>query len=330
MPGDGRPSAGARTPGQSSGDHPLLICDSERVSYAEADRLSAHWLAVWSRSVPARALTSDCSTPTVSLRRRDAGRGAIGAVVVPFSTFATARELREQLVDSDTRSCSRRVVPLARLRAATDRGLPGSLSTPTNRCSLAAPQLRHVIFDLADSRLRREASTRRCWRDGRRRRRSDPLAIVYTSGSPRTRPRARCTPTPRCSTTRPTSTRSGASPRPTDCSAIAVLLDRRIRLRLLATMLAGASLVCSNADDAGRHPGSARGRKADHHQRIRRGGSASDPAPELRRPRPLVDAAGQPVSDHGPASAPGRPRVATQHARADRGGQRGADQRGRD
>ena len=110
----------------------------------------------------------------------------IGAVVVPFSTFATARELREQLVDSDTEI----------LLAATSyrshdyvqrltEVLPGSrLDSEDRLFDVAAPQLRHVIFECRRVRRLAETVDERILTameddvDG-----SDPLAIVYTSGS---------------------------------------------------------------------------------------------------------------------------------------------------
>ena len=56
-----------RRQARSRGDHPLLICDAERISYAEAERLSAVLARGLSISAPAREPMSDFSTPTVSL-----------------------------------------------------------------------------------------------------------------------------------------------------------------------------------------------------------------------------------------------------------------------
>ncbi len=89
----------------------------------------------------------------------------IGAVVVPFSTFATARELREQLVDSDTEillaaSSFRSHDYVQRLAEV----LPGSALDSDDRLfDAAAPQLRHVIFDVvANPAARPRRSTKRC------------------------------------------------------------------------------------------------------------------------------------------------------------------------
>ena len=80
--------------------------------------------------------------------------------------------------------------------------------------------------------------------------------------------------------------------------------------------VAGATLVCSNAVDAGRDARPAGGRKAHHDKRFRRGHRASRPTQQLRRPRSVVDAPRQSVSDHGPRCATRRSGAAAQHARA--------------
>ena len=197
--------------------------------------------------------------------------------------------------------------------------------------SVAAPQLRRVIFDVA--RIQRLAETvdeallvaMEDDVDG-----SDPLTIVYTSGT----------------TTAPKGT----------LHTHAALLDHQRNLNavrklsaadtlfcnspffwigglgfaLLATMIAGASLVCSTADDAGRTLDLLEAEKPTITNGFVAGIMNLAAAPELPRPGPDVDATREPLSDHGPRGETGRPRAATQHARADRGGQRGADQWRRD
>jgi acyl-CoA synthetase (AMP-forming)/AMP-acid ligase II len=84
-------------------EHPLLVCDAERLSYAEADRRSAQ-LACGLIALGAGKGTH------IGLLYPNGGAfivgmlaaARIGAVVIPFSTFATAPELAVQLVDSDT------------------------------------------------------------------------------------------------------------------------------------------------------------------------------------------------------------------------------------
>ena len=176
-----------RTQARSRGDHPLLICDAERVSYAEAERLSA----LLARGLIALGAGKGSHVGLlypngVAFVVGMLAAARIGAVVVPFSTFSTARELREQLVDSDTEI----------LLAATSfrshdyvqrltEVLPGSLLGSDDRLfDVAAPQLRHVIFDV--SRVHRLTETvdealltaMEDDVDG-----SDPLTIVYTSGT---------------------------------------------------------------------------------------------------------------------------------------------------
>jgi acyl-CoA synthetase (AMP-forming)/AMP-acid ligase II len=256
MPGEGATVGQVlRVQARDRGDHPLLICDSERVSYADAERLSA---------VMARGLID-----------LGAGKGThvgllypngvafvvgmlaaarIGAVVIPFSTFATARELREQLVHSDTEILLS--APSYRSHDYVQRlteVLPGSYFDADDRLfNAAAPQLRHVIFDV--SRIQRAESVDDAFLagmeddvDG-----SDPVTIVYTSGT--------------------TSAPKGV------VHTHAALLDHQRNLNavrnltaadklfcnspffwigglgfgLLASMIAGATLICSNADDPGR------------------------------------------------------------------------------
>jgi acyl-CoA synthetase (AMP-forming)/AMP-acid ligase II len=239
----------------SRGEHPLLICDAERISYADADRLSArlaHGLIGLGAGKGSHVGLLYPNGVAFVVGMLAAAR--VGAVVVPFSTFATARELREQLVESDTEIL---------LAAASFRShdyvqrltevLPGfHLDSGDRLFDLAAPQLRHVVFDL--TRLDRMAETvdERLLAaveddvDG-----SDPLAIVYTSGT----------------TTAPKGvvhTHAALLSHQRNLNAIRGLTaaDRLfcnspffwiggLGFALLATLLAGSTLVCSNAEDAG-------------------------------------------------------------------------------
>ena len=118
----------------------------------------------------------------------------IGAVVVPFSTFATARELASNCVDSDVEillACA--LFPITRLHARLAEVLRTDFESE-RLFSPAAPQLRHVGIYLPNrcvgaSRHRTPLPAGRPVDpalleameddvDG-----SDPLAIVYTSGS---------------------------------------------------------------------------------------------------------------------------------------------------
>jgi acyl-CoA synthetase (AMP-forming)/AMP-acid ligase II len=244
-----------REQAHSRGGHPLLVCDAERISYADADCRSAQL----ARGLI--ALGAGKGTHVGLLYPNGAAfvvgmlaAARIGAVVVPFSTFATTRELGGQLLGSDTQ------ILLATgsyrshdyVQRIADVLAERSLEGDAPLFDPAAPQLRHVIFDVA--RLRKLAGTvdeRRLAAleddvDG-----SDPLTIVYTSGT--------------------TSTPKGV------VHTHAALLDHQRNLNavrgltaadklfcnspffwigglgfaLLATLLAGSTLVCSNAEDAG-------------------------------------------------------------------------------
>src|SRR6202008_4178423 len=87
---------------QSGGTPPLLVCDAERICYAEADRRAAELargLIAHGGGKGTHVGLLYPNGPEFVVGMLAATR--IGAVVIPFSTFVTARELREQLVDSD-------------------------------------------------------------------------------------------------------------------------------------------------------------------------------------------------------------------------------------
>ena len=169
---------------RTRGDHPLLVCDRDRISYAQA----AHRSADLARELIALGAGKGTHVGLLYPNGTDFVVGMlaaarIGAVVVPFSTFATARELREQLVDSDVEillsASSFRshdyAAQLAEVLAVPDFDCSERLFVP------AVPQLRRVavngkgVEDLVEAALL-EALENDV--DG-----SDPLAIIYTSGS---------------------------------------------------------------------------------------------------------------------------------------------------
>ncbi len=87
---------------RARGAHPLLICDTEHLSYAEAQRRSAEL----ARGLIALGAGKGTHVGLLYPNGADFVVGMlaaarIGAVVVPFTTFATARELGEQLADAD-------------------------------------------------------------------------------------------------------------------------------------------------------------------------------------------------------------------------------------
>ena len=77
---------------------------------------------------------------------------------------------------------------------------------------------------------------------------------------------------------------------------------------LLGTLLAGATLVCSNATDAARDARPARTRAADDGERVRGVGRAPGEGSVVRAPRPQLDPARQPLADHARGGAARRSR----------------------
>ncbi|OBK49712.1 class I adenylate-forming enzyme family protein [Mycobacterium sp. 1081908.1] len=256
MPGDSPTVAEIlRRQARSRTEHALLVCDGDRISYAEADRRSAEL----ARGLIAHGTGKGTHVGLLYPNGTDFVVGMlaaarIGAVVIPFSTFGTARELREQLVDSDTEilltaSSFRSHDYVQRLAEVLSRH---GLETGERLFATAAPQLRHVVVDsdgvyrtaqtVAPGLLEAmEADVDGC----------DPLAIVYTSGS----------------TSAPKGvvhTHAGLIGHQRNLNEIRGLTaaDRLfcnspffwiggLAFGLLATLVAGSTLVCSNATDAG-------------------------------------------------------------------------------
>ncbi|WP_083062733.1 class I adenylate-forming enzyme family protein [Mycobacterium arosiense] len=235
------------------GDHPFLVCDGDRIGYADAERRSAGLarglIALGAgKGTHVGLLYPNGSEFVVGML----AAARIGAVVIPLSTFVTARELREQLVDSDVEI----LLTAARFRshdyAQRLSEMLGGADLDSRLFCAAAPHLRHVavtyenVCGLADSvdpalLTALEDDVAEC----------DPLTIVYTSGS-------------------------ASAPKGVVHTHGAVLAHQRnlnlirgltaddklfcnspffwiggLAFGLLATLVAGSTLLCSNAADAG-------------------------------------------------------------------------------
>ncbi|OBK12650.1 class I adenylate-forming enzyme family protein [Mycobacterium asiaticum] len=250
MPGEPDTIAGVlRQQAKSRVDHPLLVCDGQRISYAEAERRSAELAR---RLI---ALRSGKGThvgllypngPEFVVGMLAAAR--IGAVVVPFSTFATTGELGRQLVHSDT---------AVLLSAGTFRShnyvqklteLLGEIDGADELFCPTAPQLRRVIIG---SRPGPSASPEllRAMEDdvdG-----SDVLAIVYTSGSTSAPKGVVHTQAALLAHQRNLNVIRGLNAQDRLFCNSPFFWIGGLAFALLATLVSGATLVCSNATDAG-------------------------------------------------------------------------------
>ncbi|BBZ24401.1 class I adenylate-forming enzyme family protein [Mycolicibacter hiberniae] len=244
-----------RAQARARGAHPLLICDSDRISYADAEQRSAalarRLLALGAGPGSHIGLLYPNGTAFV-IGLLAAGR--IGAVVVPFATLAATAELRVQLVHSDVsmllaapsyRSHDYRA-QLTEILADVD--LDGGAALLSSN----VPQLRHVLFDAEHSSAAGDqdaATSLRALEDAVAG--ADQLAIVYTSGS---------TGAPKGAV----HTHAGLIGHQRDLNAIRRLTAEDtlfcnspffwiggFAFALLATMIAGATLLCSNATDPG-------------------------------------------------------------------------------
>ena len=299
-----RARAPARARVAERGDHPLLICDDDVLTYAEADARarprSAKGAARGRRR--ARAPTSAIlhpNGPDFVVAWLAAAR--IGAVSVPLSTFSTSAELRDAAAQRRHRAAARRRRRSAAQRLRRRAARRGARARPRRAAAAARrdrPSLRRIAFDAASTGARtrvdhgRAASRRGA--DGRRRRArrgrgrasrpSDRMVIVHTSGStsepkgvihqhgplhppPRQPQRAApLRPTTRCCSRTRRSSGSAASPTP--CSA----------------RWSPARRSCARTrTDAARDARPARAGAADDGQRVRGVGRA--PARRTRRSR---------------------------------------------
>lgn len=235
-------------------DKTLLVCDDDRLSYAAAEVRSA---ALASRLIElgvGKGTHVGVLYPNgVEFVVTMLAASRIGAVVVPFSTFSTAPELRRQLIDSD-------VAVLLAIRSYRSHDyvarLGEALSDSPDRLgplyNTVAPVLRHIIFDRDDEALPATRVDETLLTgleddvDG-----SDVLAIIYTSGSTSEPKGVVHTHAGLITHQRNLNEIRGlTSPDKLFCNSPFFWIGG-FGFGLLATLVAGATLICSNATDAG-------------------------------------------------------------------------------
>lgn len=225
-----------RSQAQRRGHHTLLVCDGDRLSYADAERRSAQMARGLvtlgaGKGTHVGVLYPNGSAFIVAML----AAARIGAVVIPFSTFSTAPELREQLGHADVEI----LLAAGSYRSHDYRRRLGDLAP--------LPLLRHLLIDSPPAEMVDEALLTAMENDVDS---SDELAIVYTSGS---------TSTPKGVV----HTHASLLEHQSVLNEIRGLTEQDrlfcnspffwvggFAFSILATLLAGATLVCSNAIDA--------------------------------------------------------------------------------
>jgi acyl-CoA synthetase (AMP-forming)/AMP-acid ligase II len=251
---------------RSRGDHPLLVCDGDRISYAEADRRSAELARGLIALGAGKGTHVGLLYPNgIEFVVGMLAAARIGAVVIPFSTFVTAREMREQLIDSDVEI----LLAAASFRSHDYvRRLTEVLSDPDfdsdhRLFATAAPQLRQVAISYSPDTVVRVRDIGRVYRlaetidptllaameddvDG-----SDPLAIVYTSGSSSAPKGVVHTHAALLGHQQNLNKIRGLTVNDKLFCNSPFFWIGGFAFGLLATLVAGSTLVCSNASDAG-------------------------------------------------------------------------------
>ncbi|MGV0875215.1 class I adenylate-forming enzyme family protein [Mycolicibacterium sp. XJ879] len=219
------------------GTHPLLICDDDRLTYAEADTRSAELarglIALGAgKGTHVGVLYPNGSAFMVAML----AAARIGAVVIPFSTFATAPELRGQLAHAD-------VEILLSAESYRNHDYRQRLDGLVD----ALPLLRHVLFDLAPPDAVGEALLTALEDDVES---SDLLAIVYTSGSTSVPKGVMHTHASLLEHQKVLNEFRGLTEGDKLFCISPFFWIGGFAFAVLATMLAGATLICSNATDA--------------------------------------------------------------------------------
>ncbi|MCV7279878.1 acyl--CoA ligase [Mycolicibacterium flavescens] len=224
-----------RARAQARGDHPLLICDADRLSYAEAERRSA----LLAGELIGRGAGKGSHVgvlypngPGFVVAALAAAR--IGATVIPISTMATAPEMREQLAHADVEI----LLAAEGYRSHDYRQRLAEIGD--------LPLLRHVLF--ATEPAPADTGLLTALEDD-----VDPadvLAIIYTSGSTSAPKGVVHTHAGLLEHQRVLNEIRGLGAEEKLFSNSPFFWIGGFAFSLLATLLAGATLVCSNAVDA--------------------------------------------------------------------------------
>ena len=221
------------------GDHPLLVCDSERLNYAEADRRSAELARGLvglgaGKGTHVGVLYPNSAEWIVAML----AAARIGAVVIPVSTFATAPEMATQLAHADVEIL---------LAAESYRG-----NDYRQRLAqidhMKLPLLRHVFIEETPPATANENLVEAMEADVDA---SDTLAIIYTSGSTSAPKGVMHTHASLLEHQRVLNEIRGLTAEDKLFCNSPFFWVGGIAFSILACMLAGATLVCSNAVDPG-------------------------------------------------------------------------------
>ena len=218
--------------------HTFLVCDAERLSYEEADnrsaRLARGLIALGAgKGTHVGVLFPNGAAWIIAML----AAARIGAVVIPFSTFATTPELTTQLVDSDTE-----ILPAtASFRSHDYRERLADITD-------AAPLLRCILIDSEPDDTVDATLLEAMEHDVDE---SDPLAIVYTSGSMSAPKGVVHTHFSLLAHQQVLNAIRGLTPDDKLFCNSPFFWIGGIAFAVLATLLASSTLVCSNATDAG-------------------------------------------------------------------------------
>ncbi|WP_460358827.1 class I adenylate-forming enzyme family protein [Mycobacterium sp. ZZG] len=233
-------------------DKPLLICDRTRLSHGQAVERSA----VLARKLVALGVGKGTHVGLLYPNGADfvvamLAATRIGAVAVPFSTFGTVPEMHRQLVHSDVS-----VLLAARSFRSRDyvQTLTDAVGAPLTTGSVftaTAPVLRHVLFDTEDDVAHAgsidEASLRALEDDVEG---CDPMAIIYTSGSTSDPKGVVHTHAALLAHQRSLNEIRGLTADDRLFCNSPFFWIGGFAFGLLAVLVAGATLICSNATDA--------------------------------------------------------------------------------